>query len=128
MKALVLPAMLSFVMGAFGYILIRFWAVPIVKYRRLKGRIANSLRGLAAAEPASIQETAGHRQQVKRQAAQLTALYAGDLPQWYKLWLRNRGELPQQAATHLMTLANIRKFEHGRRRIAQIQEALKLKV
>jgi hypothetical protein len=60
-------------------------------------------------------------------APQLTQCYSDDLPVWFQLLLKRRGEDPQAAAGHLMTLAKTKNPDHARRRIHQIEEALKLK-
>jgi hypothetical protein len=117
----ILPSAIGFFMGSSGYILYRFYFKPITKYRRLKTRIKNSLAHLDKEAPPKSSQKPGAL------AAQLTQCYSDDLPVWFQLLLKRRGEDPQAAAGHLMTLAKTKNPDHARRRIHQIEEALKLK-
>ena len=118
----IVPTILGFFMGSAGYILYRFYFKPVTKYRRLKTMIERTLAPLLAPQapdpPSSLKDLANG----------LVQCYSNDLPVWFQLLLTRRGEDPQGAAGHLMTLAKTRTPAHVHRRIRQIEKALQIKI
>ncbi len=94
----------SFLAGIFGYIIVRFWALPIIRYRRAKAQAEDALTQLLAADGKS--EMAAAKKACRVAADRLSELYSADLPPWYRMVLDQRSESPVQAATDLMTLSN----------------------
>lgn len=117
MSPLILAAGASFVAGLCGTILWRFAAQPLMRYRNLKGRIRQLLQ---AASASAAPPTAA------RLADELTELYHGELPIWYRQLLRNRNEDPLAAAKLLAALEAKAPAEHRLRRIEAIAAALRL--
>jgi hypothetical protein len=112
---MIVAAAASFIMGLCGYILWRFTVQPIWRYRSLKRHI-----GAAVAAPGASTEPHG------RLADEITALYHGGLPQWYRLVLRRRNEDPLEAAKHLAGLINPGPQAARTRRVQQIRRHLGL--
>ena len=100
----------SFLAGMFGYIIVRFWAMPIGRYRRAKARAEDALTALLAADGKT--EMADAKKACRVAADRLSELYSVDLPPWYRMVLDQRGESPVQAAKDLMTLSNTRDPDH----------------
>jgi hypothetical protein len=117
MEILIVAAGISFVAGAIGYIIVRFWMIPITRYRKLKRQIA---AGLSQAPSSAASKT------FRRHAGLLGDMYYTEMPHWYKMVLANKAESPEEAARNLNALAGIRKKEDVRQRKEQIRECLNL--
>jgi hypothetical protein len=100
----------SFLAGMFGYIILRFWAMPIGRYRRTKAQAEDALTAVLAADGKT--EMADAKKACRVAADRLSELYTVDLPPWYRMVLDQRGETPVQAAKELMTLSNTRDPDH----------------
>jgi len=109
-------------MGSFGYVLVRFWARPMLAYRRLKRRLAGLLN-TAAREQALPTETC---HSLRRIALELQDLLNEKLPLWYTLALQKKEEQPADAVRHLQTLVNCKEPAAIRQRIAAVQQCLRL--
>lgn len=123
---LFIASAISFFLGSFGYILIRLWFRPVMRYAQAKRGIQTELNRLCAAD-AGGKLTSEASQKMRRHADTLTAVYHGDLPYWYRLLLEKREEDPIGAAALLMKLANTRTPEHARQQGENIKASLKLK-
>ncbi len=131
METLIIPVLISFFMGLFGYFIARFWILPIGRYRRIKQQIAASLKqreALVDRGRRQVNKTRTAGTVLRTHAIQLNNAYHGDLPHWYKILLHNRGESPEKAAKNLMALPGIHDPAHTHRRIAHIRENLNLKL
>lgn len=117
---LFLASAISFFLGSFGYILVRLWLRPVIRYGRAKRQIQLELTRLDATDTAT-----GFAKNMRRHADTLTSVYHGDLPYWYRLLLEKREEDPIQAATLLMKLANTHNPEHAKKQQDQIAAFLK---
>ena len=116
----------SFLAGSFGYILFQFWLKPMLKYGRIRRRVINALAGLgnggeAAASPPATKD---RRESLRQLAADLSACYSEQLPDWYQLLLKRRQEYPLDAAAYLMKLANTRQPGQAARQVEAVQRAL----
>ena len=125
MELLIFAAGVSFVAGAIGYIIVRFWIIPISRYNKIKRQIGAALP--QPSEAASGSGNAPAPKTLRGLAGRLNDMYYDQTPHWYKMVLTNRGESPEEAVKHLNALAGIRKKEHAERRIEQIRDCLKLK-
>ncbi|MFP4032794.1 MAG: hypothetical protein ACLFRG_21035 [Desulfococcaceae bacterium] len=105
-----LAAGASFLAGMFGYVIVRFWAMPIARYRRAKAMTQDALDALLAAD--GKREMAEAKKACRVAADRLSELYSVDLPPWYRMVLDQRGESPVQAAKDLMTLSNTKDPDH----------------
>lgn len=126
MKHLIIPAVASFLIGVFGYIIVRFWIFPITRYGRVKRAVGRALAiydGSDAQDAAALKAV---RKDLRQQASQLSDLFHVDLPTWYKLVLVRRGEAPEGAIAHLMTLADTRNPAHAAKRVGEIKRCLRL--
>lgn len=125
-------AALSFILGVMGYIIIRFWLLPILRYRKTKGRIALDLKSYLNTVPdgvkhENLQDGMRERMKANRVAsAELSSAYTNDLPSWFKILLKSRGESPIDASQHLMVLSNTRNPEHAKKRVEKIKECLRI--
>ncbi|MGB5986764.1 MAG: hypothetical protein WBG37_15775, partial [Desulfobacterales bacterium] len=54
MEGWIFPVLLGSFLGSSGYILYRFYFKPIMKYRRIKGKIVNALTALARETPTAL--------------------------------------------------------------------------
>jgi hypothetical protein len=133
MEPIYVASLLSFIAGLLGYIIIRFWILPIGRYLKIKGRIASDigvlLDTLQANRPmnnqgAGIQERG---MSVRRHCSDLVSIYQNDLPYWYRLYLESKKENPLEAAKFSMRLANTRQPEHALRQATEINNFLHIK-
>jgi hypothetical protein len=131
MEPLHIVAFISFVSGALGYIILKFWIRPILGYRKLKRRILSDLRDIDSAD--SAERTAGSEQKnkwktaIRKHGAELTDHYNYDLPRWYRIVLQQRGENPIEAAKHLLKLPGTPGGEDAKRTMEKIKEYLIIK-
>jgi len=126
-------AFFSFVFGLLGYIVVRFWILPIGRYIRVKDRFASDLRTLLDmlqneqpyhTENSQIQD---RRASLRRYSSDLVSIYQKELPYWYRLYLESKKEQPLEAAEFSMRLSNTRKLEHAFRQADEIKGFLRLK-
>jgi hypothetical protein len=122
---LFLASVISFFLGSFGYILVRLWLGPVMRYRRAKHAIQIELNHPDIAD-SERHKTAEVSKSLRRHADTLTAVYYDALPYWYRLLLEKREENPIEAATLLMKLANTGTPEHTRQQREKIKAFLKL--
>jgi hypothetical protein len=123
MEPIYIASVICFLAGASGYVIVRFWIIPIGKYRQLITQIKSDLavfqeqaRGKAPDKDA--------QKNLRQRATALTDLHDLDLPPWYRIILKQRGQSPLAASEGLMTLANTRNPDHIRSRIEQILGSL----
>ncbi len=116
MERLIIAATISFGIGAFGYVLYRFFLVPILHFRNLRKRIFSAVTTYSG--------KAEQQQHLRKLAAALSDCHDLELPVWYRLSLKKQGILPLDAAADLQTLANTKQADHIRRRVAAIRKAL----
>jgi hypothetical protein len=123
-------AVLGFVIGVFGYIIVRYWIRPVSAYGRLKRRIARAVdEHLLAVEDGGRKSSvtvAGSQKELRKLAQELTDAFHHELPSWYRIRLRARGEQPPDAAAGLMKLSGSRQGEPARKRAKDIRELLQL--
>jgi len=133
MEPIYVAAFASFVVGLFGYIVVRFWVLPIGRYIRLKSRFASDLRALLEmmqseqtwnTENSQIQE---RQVSLRRHSSKLVSIYQNELPYWYRLYLESKKERPLEAAESSMRFSNTRKLEHAFRQADEIKGFLRLK-
>jgi hypothetical protein len=125
-------AVLGFLAGVFGFIIVRYWIRPVSAYGRLKRKIADAvIRHLALAadppESGNKADLSGSQKQLRRLAQELTDAFHHDLPHWYRIRLRSRGEQPPEAAAGLMKLSGSLKAEPARKGAEKIRRLLHLK-
>ena len=126
-------ALFSFTMGASGYIIIRFWVLPIVRYRRIKRQLLNHLAHLLGMLPAEENESPGasmgkkRLKEMRRQMMRLVDLHNHDLPYWYRLVLITRKESAQQASEAAMRLENLPTSGQARRCLEEVGGYLTIK-
>ena len=122
----------SFMVGLFGYIIVRFWILPISRYVKVKGRLASDIKRLL-----ETQQTTGppnnDRTQIQdckvavgRLCSDLAFIYQNDLPYWYQLYLTSKQEQPLEAVPYSMRLANTREQEHVWQQANAIKQFLRL--
>ncbi len=125
MNPIYLGAFIGFVMGASGYIIVRFWIGPISKYNKIKKEITARLHILQ--DSIKKQEAVNNKDSAKKLqklAAALSDSFDLGIPHWYKMVLDNRKEFPKDAAADLMKLANTRQKDHMEKRISSIKKNL----
>jgi len=133
MEPIYITSLISFIAGLLGYIIIRFWILPIGRYLKIKGRLASDIGALLDMFRAE-QEQDNDRVQiqdigvsVRRLCSDLVSIYQNDLPYWYRLHLESKKEQPLEAAKLSMRLANTRKQEHALRQVNEIKRLLRIK-
>ena len=133
MEPIYVAAFISFVIGLFGYIVIRFWILPIGRYLRVKSRFAsdmNALLDMLQAEQARNTDNSpiqDRQVSLRRRSSDLVSIYQDELPYWYRLYLASKKEQPLEAADFSMRLSNTRKPEHAFRQADEIKDFLRLK-
>ncbi len=86
MEPIYIAALISFIVGLFGYIIIRFWILPINRYLKIKDRLSsdmNALLDMLRAEQPQNNEAAkiqARRVSVRRHCSDLVSIYQNDLP------------------------------------------------
>lgn len=120
MNLLYVAAFVSFLAGAFGYIIVRFWILPIGRYQKVRRRVAEDLKRLET-EPGEAMAKA-----LRQDATLLSDAFDLDLPHWYRMVLNNRKESPTDAAMHLMKLANTKDQAHRQNRKSEIRKSLRI--
>jgi hypothetical protein len=128
MNTLILASMIGFSLGAAGYIVFRFWLLPIGRYQRIKDQIAERIRHheLKLANENAFLLSPDQSEICRKQAVALTDAYYDDLPPWYRMVLTNRKESPDDASKNLLALSGIRDPDHARNRIHNIKKSLNL--
>lgn len=128
MTNIIIASLIGFSLGATGYIVLRFWILPIRRYRQIKRQITESLRHheLKFAGEKTFQLPADQSENFRKQSVALTDAYYDDLPHWYRMVLANRKESPDEASKNLLALSGIRNPDHARNRIRNIKTALNL--
>lgn len=116
MERLIIAATISFGVGAFAYVLYRFFLVPILHFHHLRKRVLSAVSAYSG-QPEQ-------QQGLRKLAAALSDCHDLELPVWYRLSLKKRDILPLNAAADLHALANTRQAEHIRKRAAAIVQAL----
>ena len=133
MEPIYVAALLSFIAGLLGYIIIRFWILPIGRYLKIKSRLASDIGALLdMLQDDQPEYNQGTRIQdrgtfIRRYCSELVSIYQNDLPYWYRLNLESKKEKPLEAAKFSMRLANTRKPEHALRQAAEIKRLLRIK-
>ncbi|MFC1828594.1 hypothetical protein ACFL0O_03165 [Thermodesulfobacteriota bacterium] len=133
MEPLYIIAMISFIAGAIGYIIIQFWIRPILGYRKIKHRIAATLTHFLDVEPSDSAVDSGRGQaaersvSIRKYSVELTDCFNYDLPRWYRMVLQQRGENPVEASKYLMKLSNTPKSESAARQVEAVRKHLRIK-
>ena len=133
MEALYLVALISFILGGMGYIVVRFWFFPIIRYGKIRRRIAGAMTGYADIAVSDETKTQSDdralkgKRQLRRYAADLSELYQNDLPHWYKILLNQRGEDPVEAARCIMALVNSRRKDDIDARLKSVDTLIRLR-
>jgi len=133
MEPIYLVALLSFIIGCLGYIIVQFWILPVIRYKRIKRKISKTILGYSEA---TTSERKGGKsgppsqdimKSLRQCSVELSEIYNNDLPHWYKMVLANRNETPIDASKYLMTLGNIRNGFHAEKHLHEIKTDLKIK-
>ncbi len=133
MEPIYFVAIISFISGSFGYIILQFWVRPILGYRKIKNKVALTIKYYYKSKDdkdigEKIKSQMKEWSKANRQnSVELSASYNENLPNWYKMLLDSRGESPIDASRHLMALSNIRNYDHAEKHIEGIKKYLKIK-
>ncbi len=126
-------ALFSFVAGACGYIIIRFWTIPIFRYKRLKRQLHKCLGQLFILLPeedgAAPKASLGKKRlkEMRRLMKKLVDLNDHDLPYWYRLVLVTRKESSRQASEVVMRLENLPTSGQARACLEEVGRHLTIK-
>jgi len=128
MNNIILASLIGFSLGAAGYIVFRFWLLPIGRYQRIKDQITENIRHheLKLTNENAFQLSPDQSEICRKQSVALTDAYYDDLPRWYRMVLINRKESPDDASKNLLTLSGIRDPDHARNRIHNIKKSFNL--
>ena len=133
MEPLHIIAVISFLSGALGYIIVQFWIRPILRYRKIKHRIASELTRFFDVEPSEVavdsdrEQTAEPRASIRKYSIGLTDCFNYDLPRWYRMVLKQRGENPIEASQYLMKLSNTHEGASAARQVEAVRDHLRIK-
>ncbi|MEZ4526856.1 MAG: hypothetical protein R2941_13135 [Desulfobacterales bacterium] len=119
---LLMGGIVGFTLGTFGFIIGRFWILPISRYTKIKNDILAVLKtySLNKSKDADSEKADKRPDALRKLSAALSDSHDLDIPLWYRMVLANRKEFPVEAAAHLMTLANTKNEEHIKNRIHKI--------
>lgn len=122
-------ALFGFAVGTSGYIIFKFWLLPIRKYRRLKAIIKADVQyyDMAISENKWNAEKKKRLQKTRKNIIDLSDCYDYEIPVWYKIVLKRRRESPHDAAQHLMDLVNVQEGSHAFKRLEKARTALLIK-
>jgi hypothetical protein len=133
MEPIYFVAIISFVSGSLGYLILRFWIRPILGYKKIKNKVALTIKYYYKSKNnknigEKIKSQMKERSKTNRQnSVELSASYNENLPNWYKMLLDSRGESPIDASKHLMILSNTSNWDHAEKHIEGIKNYLKIK-
>jgi hypothetical protein len=133
MKPIYIVAIISFISGSFGYIILQFWVRPILGYKKIKNKVALTIKYYYKSKNnkdtgEKIKSQMKEWSKVNRQnSVELSASYNENLPNWYKMLLDSRGESPIDASKHLMILSNTSNYDHMEKHMKEIKNYLKIK-
>lgn len=134
-SSLLIAAGASFVAGLSGYIIVRFWIKPILRYTRMKRKLKQELSRYLA----WMSETDGPGKtkvsdpgkptlkDARKYAMTLSTCYKEEIPYWYRLLLDSREESPAEALGLLTNLSKIRDPEQVKARIYRVRKKMGLK-
>ena len=133
MEPIYVVAIISFISGSFGYIILQFWIRPILGYKKIKNKVALTIKYYYKSKNnkdtgEKIKSQMKEWSKANRQnSVKLSASYNENLPNWYKMLLDSRGESPIDASKYLMILSNTRNYDHAEKHIEGIKNYLKIK-
>ena len=119
-------SLLSFIAGVCGYIIARFWIMPIGRYRRTKQQLLRHLESYGMALPAEDNARLkpgtdnSHLLQIRQLGLKLVEVHNFELPYWYRLVLVTRKESPQEAFDPIQRLENMPNVRQARQCIERI--------
>ena len=133
-SSLLIAAGASFVIGLLGYIVVRFWIKPIVRYTSTKRKLNHELTRYLA----NMSETAGSEKKkaqnrgkpalrnARKYTMNLVSYYGEEIPYCNRLLLDSRGESPTEALGLLTNLSKIRDQEQIKNRIDRARKKMGL--
>jgi len=133
MEPIYFVAIISFISGSLGYIILKFWIRPILGYRKIKNKVALTIKFYYKSKNnkdigKKIKLQMKERSKANRQnSVELSESYNENLPNWYKMLLDSRGESPIDASKHLMILSNTSNYDHMEKHLKEIKNYLKIK-
>ncbi len=132
MDTIYIWATTSFILGSFSYIIMKFFIIPIIKYKKIKREIFSSIFNYLntinddrsdSRIQTKIDECVNNMRQLSDDLAECHDIV---IPVWYRLLLLKRGESPEIASEHMNILYNTRDYERAKNRKEKILEALKI--
>jgi len=130
MDPLYWAALLSFIAGVCGYIIARFWIVPIGRYRRTKKQLRRVLenygRNLPTEDNTRLKPGTDnpHLLKIRQLGLRLVEVHNFELPYWYRLVLVTRKESPQAAFDSIQRLENMPSVRQAGQCITRIDQHL----
>ena len=131
MEIKLLTVFLGIIAGGAGYLVVKFWMEPLLRYVKIKHEVASDLIFYANVIDATnlneeMQDRKRHRQESnRRHAAEIRACYYS-LPIWYRFYLKKVGEDPISASKALIGLSNSNEYVHGENFIDRLGKALRM--
>ena len=133
MEPIYIAALSCFLLGAFGYVIYKFWMRPILKYRRLKKDATTTIASYLDTINSNNKEMADMADNdaienkvktIRKLSGDLKTCFYEDLPKWYTLLIKRREESPVDASKHMMVLSSTREYSHARNRAVRISQLL----
>jgi hypothetical protein len=132
MGAVYWGAITGFILGTFGYTMVKFVIRPIFKYKKIKKQIVTNLKTYLnnvyneRELPVVDEREKVSARALRESSSELNSCYDYTLPNWYKLLIKSRGESPDDASKHLMLLSSTRDYKHAQARTEKIRQTLGL--
>lgn len=128
--ALLIAICASFVVGLLGYIIVRMWIKPIVRYNLIKRRLGGELTRYQDHLKSSREKTPPDHailRSARKHAHDLNTCHSREIPYWYRLLLESRQTSPAEAEGMLTNINKIKNAEQVKNRIANARKAAGLK-
>jgi hypothetical protein len=134
--ALLIAIFASFLVGLLGYIIIRMWIKPIIRYHIIKHRLDGELTryldqlGADGERPASshrLRNGSATLRTARQHAHELNSCYREALPYWYRLLLESRRTSPADAEGLLTNINKIKDPDQVAGRIANARKMAGMK-
>jgi hypothetical protein len=132
MDPIIIGAGASFIAGAAGYVIARYWIGPIRAYARAKAALASeltALSGLMSENAAADLKTKPIRRRMKgvrQKAGALLDCYQIELPVWYRLKLQSSGQDPEAVLPPLLGLHQLPTAGQISQRMETVRRTLRL--
>ncbi len=123
-------AAVGLVLGSFGFIIVKFFVLPILGYKKIKRNLVSSITDYLHTINDERSDMRIQKKidacvdEMKQHAEGLTECHDFKIPVWYRLLLKSRSESPEIAIEHLNVLYSTRDYKRAKNRQEKILQSL----